>query len=173
MELPTSSCHGVLHPRYGKGSLETCLESSPAHYRGGTGGGVLPSLCVWRGCHWGGILAIDITCLTVTPHNRRSSNTHTHLHSHSCCPAPLQCVLMQFDCRIDKLKTTLPCQSCPCQRWRTDTCLHLSCNACDDVMRKVPRLWKYLPVVCYGLIRNFSRKPPGTLLGAYWRGVRV
>ncbi len=31
-------------------TLETSLESPPEHYPGGTGGGVLLSLRVWRGC---------------------------------------------------------------------------------------------------------------------------
>ena len=32
--------------------LETSLESPPEHYRGGTGGGVLLRLRVWRERHW-------------------------------------------------------------------------------------------------------------------------
>ena len=51
VELPTKSSHGALHPRY-YGLVRNFSRSPPEHYQGGTRGGVLLSLRVWRGRHW-------------------------------------------------------------------------------------------------------------------------
>jgi hypothetical protein len=51
------------------------------------------------------------------------------------------CAAVVLDCLTDGL--CLPCYviAVPCQGWRTDTCLPFFQEACDDVMRKEPRLW--------------------------------
>ncbi len=82
------------------GLLETPLESPPSHYRGGgTGGGVLLSPRVWRGCHCGrGILAIEITCLTILPPQNRRSKQHTHTEQ-----ANIEIILFEANIKILKM----------------------------------------------------------------------
>jgi hypothetical protein len=74
VELPTSSCHGVLYLRY-YGLVGTFSSKPP----GGSRGVVLPSPRVWKGCQW---LSTREWYLM---HNSNPSITggqkHTHTHT--------------------------------------------------------------------------------------------
>ncbi len=62
---PTSEIHGL--------SWKPLSHAPPGVQRSST-----TSPRVWRGCHWGGLLAIDIARGTVTPPVTRGRDTHTH-----------------------------------------------------------------------------------------------
>ncbi len=71
MELPTSSCHGVLYPRY-YGRVGTSSRKLP----GGSRRVVLLSPRVWKGCQWVGTrdwYLMHYSTLSVT-----GGQKHTH-----------------------------------------------------------------------------------------------
>jgi hypothetical protein len=65
---PTSEIHGL--------SLKLLPHAPPGVRRSTT-----TSPRVWRGCHWGGSLAIGIARVTVTPLVTGGRDTHTHPHT--------------------------------------------------------------------------------------------
>ncbi len=72
MELPTSSCHGVLYPRY-----YGLVGNSSSKPHEGSRGVVLLSPRIWKGCHQNGALDIGISCITAPHLKPEARNTHT------------------------------------------------------------------------------------------------
>ena len=60
-------------------SLEISLESPPEHYQGGTGGGVLLILRVWRGRHW--VSTRDWNLMLDSNSSVTGGQKHTHVEN--------------------------------------------------------------------------------------------
>ncbi len=86
MELPTSSCHGVLYPRY-YGLVGTFSSKPPGGYRGV----VLLSPRVWKGCQRLGTRDWYLMHYSNPSVTGGQKHTHTHLSFYQSFdgPAPI------------------------------------------------------------------------------------
>jgi hypothetical protein len=75
VELLTSSCHGILYPRYYR-PIGTFSSKPPR----GSRGEVLLSPRVWKGCQWVGTRDWYLTHYSNPPVTRGQKHTHTNSH---------------------------------------------------------------------------------------------
>ncbi len=104
MQLPTSSCHGVLYPRY-YGLVGTFSSKPP----GGSRGVVLLSPRVWKGCQWLGTR--DWYLMHYSSPSVIGGQKHTHTkrtkHTSTLLTHDLALPLIQHNCGNSRCRTRL------------------------------------------------------------------